>query len=490
MPFVRSSTKPTLLNIIIIQVIVVHCFLSQVCVVKGDIGTEQKTEKLIIGVPRGATFKNFVKISPSSNNPNEKNYTGFCIRVFEEVQKKLDYVIPYEFVEFTGSSYNDLVANVANKTYSAGVGDITILADRWDKVEFTAPFTESGLSMVVPMKPSPKAWIFLDPFTMGTWLATAAVLVYTMFIVWFVEHRSNPEFSGPWKDQLGNALWFTLSSLFLVHREKIQSNYTRIVVVVWLFLALILTQSYTASLTSMLTIARLRPKISSPAKIGCDYATFMQKYVQDVLNYKNVKLIGSEDEYLREFESGNITAAFLEIPDAKVFVNKHCRKFTIIGTTYRFGGFGFIFQKGFPLVANVSKAILQISEDGTLKKLEEEWLTPNKECLDSQATTVNVDSLSLRSFWGLFLFSTATSSISFLLFLGHLVKDYWRHQSSEVASIDRSNESVSIKTVTVARYLMNAEIGSPWRSSPSSNWAVPGTEVCSTHLDCRNQRQH
>lgn len=105
------------------------------------------------------------------------------------------------------------------KTYSAGVGDITILADRWDKVEFTVPFTESGLSMVVPMKPSPKAWIFLDPFTLGTWLATAAVLVYTMFIVWFVEHRSNPEFSGPWKDQLGNALWFTFSSLFLVHSK-------------------------------------------------------------------------------------------------------------------------------------------------------------------------------------------------------------------------------------------------------------------------------
>ncbi|KAH7837646.1 hypothetical protein Vadar_016299 [Vaccinium darrowii] len=179
--------------------------------------TEQKTEKLIIGVGT-ATFKNFVKISSSSNNPNEKNYTGFCIRVFEEVQKKLDYNLPHEFVEFDGLSYDDLVANVANKTYSAAIGDITILADRWKNVEFTAPFTESGLVMVVPVKPSPKAWIFLEPFTLGMWLATAAALVYTMLIVWFVEHRSNPEFSGPWKDQLGNALWFTFSSLFLAHR--------------------------------------------------------------------------------------------------------------------------------------------------------------------------------------------------------------------------------------------------------------------------------
>ncbi|KAI8525631.1 hypothetical protein RHMOL_Rhmol13G0245500 [Rhododendron molle] len=476
MPFqLRSSTKPIFLfiPILLISSLVI---LSQASVVEGA-STEHQTEKLIIGVPGNASFKNFVKITSSSQNPNEKkNYTGLCIRVFEEVWKRLDYPLPYEFVEFNGG-YDDLVANVANKTYSAAVGDITILAERWKDVEFTEPFTESGLAMVVPVKPSPKAWIFLETFTLAMWLATAAVLVYTMFIVWFVEHRSNPDFCGPWKDQLGNALWFTFSSLFLTHREKIQSNYARIVVVVWLFLALVLTQSYTANLTSMLTISRVRPKVLSQAKVGCDKVTFMRKHVQDVLNYKNVSLICDEDEYLRAFETGNISAAFLEIPYAKVFVNRYCKKFTTIGTTYRFGGFGFIFQKSCGLAAVVSKAILQLSEDGTLKRLEEEWLTPDKECLKSETTTENIDSLSLRSFWGLFLFSAATSSVCFLLFLGHLLRDYLRHQSSQVADVNASNESISIKTVRVARHLMNAEIGSPWRS-PSSDRAVPETDMC------------
>ncbi|KAI8525620.1 hypothetical protein RHMOL_Rhmol13G0244300 [Rhododendron molle] len=458
MPFLRSSTKPIVLFIPILLVSSL-VILSQVSVVEGG-STEHRTDKLIIGVPGSGSFENFVKISPSSENPNEKNYTGFCIRVFEEVQNRLEHRSRYEFVEFNGA-YNDLVANVADKTYDAAVGDITILASRWEEVDFTEPFTESGLSMVVPVKPSTKAWIFLEPFTLGMWLATAAVLVYTMFIVWFVEHRSNPDFSGQWNDQLGNALWFTFSSLFLAHREKIKSNYARIVVVVWLFLALVLTQSYTANLTSMLTISRLQPKLLSHAKVGCDENEFMRKYVEDVLNYKNVSLISDGDQYLRAFETGNISAAFLEIPYAKVFVNRYCRKFTIIGTTYRFGGFGFVFQKSSPLTANVSKAILQLSEDGTLKRLEEQWLTPNQECLESETTTENIDRLSLRSFWGLFLFSAGTSFVCFLLFLGHLLRDYCRHQSSQVADVNASNESISIKAVRVARYLMNAEIGSP-----------------------------
>ncbi|KAI8525624.1 hypothetical protein RHMOL_Rhmol13G0244800 [Rhododendron molle] len=144
MPFLRSSRKPIVLFIPILLVSYL-VILSQVSVVEGG-STEHKTDKLIIGVPGSGSFENFVKITPSSENSNEKNYTGFCIRVFDEVQNRLKHPSPYEFVEFNGA-YNDLVANVANKIYDAAVGDITILASRWEDVEFTEPFTESGLSM-------------------------------------------------------------------------------------------------------------------------------------------------------------------------------------------------------------------------------------------------------------------------------------------------------------------------------------------------------
>ncbi|CAL5411356.1 unnamed protein product [Camellia sinensis] len=375
-------------------------------------------DPLIIGVPGRAAFDAFVKITPSTKNTNV-TYDGFCISVFKEVLKILDYDLPYKFVEFNGT-YRDLVENVANKTFGGAVGDITILAERWRGVEFTQPITESGLSMVVPVKPASKAWIFLEPFTMEMWLATGAILIYTMFIVWFLEHRSNPEFSGPWKDQLGNVLWFTFSSLFLVHREKIQSNYTR-----------------------------------------------------DVLKYKseNVKLIRDQDEYLKAFKNGSISAAFLEIPYAKVFTNNYCMKYTVIGSTYRFGGFGFVFQEGSPIADDVSKAILQLSENGSLKRLEEEWLTPSSECLDSQ-NTKNVDSLGLESFWGLFLFSIVTSCICFLIFVAHLLRNY-RHHQSRIGDIHGSDESVWNKTRKLARYLSDAEIKSQ-RKDPTTGQEETG----------------
>lgn len=70
-------------------------------------------DPLIIGVPGNATSENLVKIT-SIKNSDQKTYSGFCIRVFEEVQRILGYDIPSKYVEFNGT-YDNLVANVANK---------------------------------------------------------------------------------------------------------------------------------------------------------------------------------------------------------------------------------------------------------------------------------------------------------------------------------------------------------------------------------------
>jgi ionotropic glutamate receptor len=68
------------------------------------------------------------------------------------------------------------------KSYDAVIGDITLLADRMQYVDFTLPFAESGLSMIVPVKPEGSAWMFMKPFTLGMWGATGAILIYTMSV--------------------------------------------------------------------------------------------------------------------------------------------------------------------------------------------------------------------------------------------------------------------------------------------------------------------
>ncbi|GMY37616.1 glutamate receptor 2.9-like [Fagus crenata] len=397
-------------------------------------GWEMPTQAkpLKIGVPGRTTFERFVKV-----NTNQNFYDGFCIQIFLKVLDLLGYDLPYKFEAYNGT-YNDLVHHVYNKTYDAIIGDMTILADRLQYVDFTLPYAESGLAMIVPTKPEGSPLMFTKPFTRDMWLVTAAILMYTMLIVWFLERQSNPEFSGPWKNQMSTALWFTFSSLFFAHREKIYSNLTRLVIIVWLFVVLILTSSYTASLSSMLTVQKLQPNVTdiewlkrNNLKIGCDGDSFVRKYLENVLNFnpQNIVNISSEDLYPGEFKSNHIAAAFLELPYEKVFLNEYCKGYTATIRTNRFGGLGFVFPRGSPIARDFSEAILKLSENGDTKILEDEWLTPPDKC-SANITSNEPESLSLQSFGILYLISFATSTICLLLSIVHLIISRHQHQDA------------------------------------------------------------
>ncbi|XP_017233700.2 glutamate receptor 3.2-like [Daucus carota subsp. sativus] len=389
-------------------------------------------KKLLIGVPGRAYFDQFVKVDwNKSSILGQHHIHGYCIDIFSKVRKILEESCSCPLIfEFKpqNCTYDELVEYVANGTYDSLVGDFTILAKRSDLVDFTQPYDVSGLAVIVTVNDD-KSWIFLRPFTTEMWALSFALLIYTVLVVWLLERQTNPEFQGPWHDQLSLAVWFTFSIIFFAQREEGRSNYTRVVAFSWFFVVLALTTIYTASLSSQLTVTRLRPNITdidwlrtTNAKVGCAPDSFVCRYLQDVLDFKaeNIINVSSEYKYPGEFASGNISAAFIELPYEKVFLNSHCKDYTVPKDMKykgdRFGGLGFVFTKGSPLTFEVSKAILILSENGVLKQLYEKHFTPSSKCKASQTDLEDPGSLSWKSFWGLYFFSAAISTLSYILF--------------------------------------------------------------------------
>jgi ionotropic glutamate receptor len=67
-----------------------------------------------------------------------------------------------------------------------------------------------------------------------------------------------------------------------------------------------------------------------------------------------------------------------------------------------------VFPRGSPFVADVSRAILNVTEGEKKKEIENAWLGKDSNCLDSNPK-VSSDSLSLSNFWGLFLIAGVAS---------------------------------------------------------------------------------
>ncbi|KAL6175396.1 hypothetical protein ACLB2K_052037 [Fragaria x ananassa] len=392
-------------------------------------------KKLKILVPLKDGFNEFVNVTydPSTNKTNVMG--GYCLEVFEAVIQALPYDISYELYAYAkpdgeaAGNYNDLVNQVFLGNYDAAVGDITITANRSLYVDFTLPYTESGVSMLVPIKDkrSKNAWVFLEPLTWDLWLTTGCFFIFIGFVVWVLEHRINEDFRGPLRYQVGTSFWFAFSTMVFAHRERVVSNLARFVVVIWCVVVLILTQSYTASLTSTLTVQQLQPTVSdvnlllkNGDNVGFQEGSFVYGILRQ-LGFRDEKLrtYNSTDDLDRLFHLGStndgISAAFDETPYIKVFIASYCWKYTMLDPTFKADGFGFVFPKDSSLARDVSRAILNVNEGGQAKKIEDRWFNRHPSCPDPN-NKVTSNSLGLESFWGLFLIAGVASFLALLIF--------------------------------------------------------------------------
>ncbi|CAL8990802.1 unnamed protein product [Prunus brigantina] len=173
----------------------------------GDTTDRPATKKLRIGVPMKEGFNEFLKVEKNNN------ISGFSALVFFAAVNELPFPLPHDFLPFNGT-YDNLVCQMKAGKYDAVVGDTTIVANRSLYVDFTLPYSESGVSVagLVENNERDNIWIFLKPLSLDLWLTTGAAFIFTGFVILVLEHLVNSEFRGPPQQQLGVILSFSFST--------------------------------------------------------------------------------------------------------------------------------------------------------------------------------------------------------------------------------------------------------------------------------------
>ena len=117
---------------------------------------------------------------------------------------------------------------------------------------------------------------------------------------------------------------------------------------------MILTQSYTASLTSLLTFEQLQPTVTDVRVlikkgeyVGYQKGSFVLGLLLD-LGFDKSKLLeySSAEECHRLFSKGSgnggIAASFDELAYIKLILSRCCSKYTMIDPKFKTGGLGFV----------------------------------------------------------------------------------------------------------------------------------------------------
>nr|XP_023898716.1 glutamate receptor 3.2-like [Quercus suber]XP_023898717.1 glutamate receptor 3.2-like [Quercus suber] len=457
--------------------------------------------QLRIGVPNRVSYQDFVSRSQVNGTDTVE---GYCIDVFLAAIKLLPYAVPHRFILFgdghKNPSYSELVNMITTNVFDAVVGDIAIVTNRTKTVDFTQPYIESGLVVVAPVRKSnSSAWAFLRPFTPFMWAVTAAFFLIIGTVVWILEHRINDEFRGPPRKQIATILWFSFSTMFFAHRENTVSTLGRVVIIIWLFVVLIINSSYTASLTSILTVQQLSSPITgidslvtSNERIGFQVGSFAENYLMEELNIPKSRLValGSPEEYAVALENRTVAAVVDEQPYIELFLSDHC-KFKIRGQEFTKSGWGFAFPRDSPLALDLSTAILTLSENGELQRIHDKWLS-RKSC-GSEATTIESDELQLESFWGLFLICGAACFLALLIYFCLMLCQFSRHGIPEESDPSRGAGSHSARVRTFLSFADEKEDvykskSKRKREEMLSNSRVKEDESRRTQMDSFQQR--
>ncbi|MED6218042.1 hypothetical protein PIB30_023283 [Stylosanthes scabra] len=370
-------------------------------------------KELTVGVPLLRNGFDELILVQHEDPTNNTNVRGYCIDVFLLAMRSLPYNVSIEFIPYykrsdhysPGIYYDDLLHETYLGKVDAVVGDITITAKRSSYVDFTLPFTESGAVFIVPTtiaKNKTKVWIFLRPLTWQLWLTTGCFFLFIAFVVWVLEHQGNREFNGSTSKQVSTSIWFSFSTLVFA-----QTN-----------------------LTTQLTVQQLRPTVTNVYQLlqnGDSVGYHFGSYAYDFL-----RQLGFDDSKLKVYhnaqecdtlftigsQNGGISAAFDEITYIKIIMASYCSKYTIMGPTYRSEGFAFAFRRGSPLAAEVSRAILNLTElnRDMMIRIEEKWFKNESNCPQPSNYDDNSNnSLDLDGFRGLFMVAGLASSSALII---------------------------------------------------------------------------
>jgi polar amino acid transport system substrate-binding protein len=199
---------------------------------------------------------------PFAYQDAEGQWTGIAIDLWKRIAEANDY--EYRFVEL---GLNEMLEAVVQGEVDAAVAALTITGDRERVLDFSHPFHSAGLAIAVPVRGStPLALMtrFLSPAFLAVVAALLGLLVAVGVLIWLAERRVNAQFQKQPLAGIGSGVWWSAVTMTTVgYGDKApQTPFGRAIAMVWMFAALIVISTFTAAITTALTVNELDASVN------------------------------------------------------------------------------------------------------------------------------------------------------------------------------------------------------------------------------------
>ena len=330
-------------------------------------------EKLIVGTKDSPPF---------SIKRNDGTWEGLSIELWQAIAEDLG--IDYEFKEMT---LGELLAGVSENSLSASVAAITVTEEREEMMDFSHPFYTTGLGIAVNRNAG-GGWgdVVKGVFSPGfiqILCSLSLLLLICGLLVWIFEKQCNPEqFGGPPLKGIGAGFWWAAVTMTTVgYGDKAPKTLGgRLVGLIWMFAGIIVISSFTAAITSSLTLSTLGSIISGPEDLyKVKVITVRNSTSEKYLNRKGISFqsVIDVEEGLDVLAKGNVDAVVYDAPILKYLIHqKHSEDLIILPRTFDPQYYAIALSQGSELREYVNRSMLNMLQEPWWREKINRYLGP------------------------------------------------------------------------------------------------------------------
>lgn len=214
-------------------------------------------EGLVLTAPTSA----LESTPPFAFKDAEGEWTGIAIELWNRIAETNGF--DFDYLEF---GLAEMLESVAEYRLDGAVAALTITSEREQILDFTPPFYTAGLAIAVPHRSANLFSLFgrlISPGFLAVIAGLLAVLVTVGVLIWLAERRANALFRRERLSGIGSGLgWSAVTMTTVGYGDKApQTLLGRVIGMLWMFAGLILVSTFTAAITTTLTVNELSTSI-------------------------------------------------------------------------------------------------------------------------------------------------------------------------------------------------------------------------------------
>lgn len=333
-------------------------------------------EKLVVGT---------IIAPPFAMKKQTGAWEGLSIELLKAITKELG-------VDFELQEYRNIIqikdAIINGEIDLAPVASITENHEFF--VDYSHAFYRSGSAIVVKAESERHGWLSVVKNFVTFYFLKLMVLLFLLWmiagtLVWLFErHRNSEVFGGRIVEGIGHGIWWAVVTMTTVgYGDKSPKTLGgRMVAILWMFASVVLISSFTAAITTSLTVGQLRgevrgfkdlPDVLSGSLADSQAFDYLEENGITAMPFDNIQ------EGLQAVADNKITAFVFDEAILKHFVKTGgFSQMRVLPETFNHYYIGMATPTSSPLLENLNRALLKVMK-------REEWDRMMKKYLGSRS---------------------------------------------------------------------------------------------------------